>query len=137
MSDNEDPATGTAASTISYGARFAELAEQRPDGIALVFAAIDGREEVVTWRELHRRSSQIAQALEARGLGWGDRVALRLGNSPELILSVVAAWKLGAVPVPVRWDLPDWECQRVLEVVDAEGRPQPGRPALAAGHGRR
>ena len=120
MSDNDDPAAGSVAATMSYGARFAELADERPDEIALVFAASDGSERSASWAELHRRSSQIAQALDARGVGWGDRVALRLGNSPELILSVVAAWKLGAVPVPVRWDLPEWECQRVLDVVDAK-----------------
>ena len=33
-------------------------------------------------------------------------------------MTVLAAWKLGAVPVPVRWDLPDWERERVLEVID-------------------
>ena len=32
---------------------------------------------------------------------------------------MLATWKLGAVPVPVRWDLPDWECERVLQVIDA------------------
>jgi bile acid-coenzyme A ligase len=26
-------------------------------------------------------------------------------------------WKLGAVPVPVRWDVPEWELNRVLEVI--------------------
>jgi len=47
-------------------------------------------------------------------------VSVRLGNTPELLTSVVAAWKLGAVPVPVRWDLPAWECERVLATVDAK-----------------
>ena len=29
----------------------------------------------------------------------------------------VAAWKIGAVPVALRWDLPEWELTRVLEVL--------------------
>ena len=62
---------------------------------------------------------QIAGALAARGVATGDRVSLRLGNTAEMIFSVFAAWKLGAVPVPVRWDLPEWECVRVLEVIEA------------------
>ena len=33
-------------------------------------------------------------------------------------MTVLAAWKVGAIPVPVRWDLPDWERERVLEVID-------------------
>ncbi len=104
---------------MSYGARIAELAELAPSGDALRFVRIDGDEVVLTWPELHRRSTRIAHALRARGVGRGDRLAVGLRNSPELVTSVFAAWKLGAVPVPVRWDLPEWERARVLEVVDA------------------
>jgi bile acid-coenzyme A ligase len=53
-----------------------------------------------------------------RGVGEGDRVALVIGNSPELVVGILATWKLGAVPVPVRWDLPDWELDRLVEVID-------------------
>ena len=80
---------------------------------------MDGTERSVTWEELDRRSTQIARGLAERGVGHGDRVALPLRNSPELVESIIAAWKLGAVPVPVRWDLPDWERRRVLDVIAA------------------
>ena len=80
--------------------------------------AVDGTETVVTWPELHRRSTQIARALQDRGAIEGGRVAVALRNSPEFVMTVLAAWKVGAVPVPVRWDLPDWERERVLEVID-------------------
>ena len=116
---NVHPTAATPESPISYGQRLVELAAADPDGRALVFARRDGTETLVTWADLHRRSSQIAQALAARGVGPTDRVSLRLGNTPELVAGVFAAWKLGAVPVPVRWDLPDWECERVLAAVDA------------------
>ena len=104
---------------MSYGARVAELAQLDPTGDAVRFVSIDGTEVVLTWPDLHRRSTRIGHALRARGVGRGDRVAVGLRNSPELVTSVLATWKLGAVPVPVRWDLPDWERARVLEVVDA------------------
>jgi bile acid-coenzyme A ligase len=35
------------------------------------------------------------------------------------VFAAMAAWKVGATPVPLRWDLPDWERQRLVEVVDA------------------
>ena len=76
--------------------------------------AVDGTETVVTWPELHRRSTQIARAPAGprrRPPARASRSALR--NSPEFVMTVLAAWKLGAVPVPVRWDLPDWERERV------------------------
>ncbi|MET8211465.1 AMP-binding protein [Streptomyces sp. NPDC005373] len=81
--------------------------------------APDGTESAFTWAELDRRSDQLAGALAERGLGEGDRLSLALHNSPQLILGVFASWKLGAVPVPVRWDLPDWELARLHDVVRA------------------
>ena len=56
--------------------------------------------------------------MAAEDVGAGDRVALVIGNSPELVVGILAAWKLGAVPVPVRWDLPRWELDRLVEVID-------------------
>jgi bile acid-coenzyme A ligase len=103
---------------VSYGDRVAFLAESDPTSPAVRVVAVDGTETVVTWPELHRRSTQIARALQTRGAAAGTRVAVGLRNSPEFVMTVLAAWKLGAVPVPVRWDLPEWERARVLEVID-------------------
>src|SRR3954454_13031699 len=103
---------------VAYGERVAQLAEADPTSPVVRVVAVDGAETVVTWPELHRRSTQIARGLAARGAGVGTRVAVALRNSPEFVMSVLAAWKVGAVPVPVRWDLPDWERQRVLDVID-------------------
>lgn len=50
-------------------------------------------------------------------MGFGDLVGLGIRNSPELVFAVLAAWKLGAVPVPVRWDVPDWELDRLKRAI--------------------
>ena len=55
---------------------------------------------IFTWPALHRRSSQLADALASRGLGLGDRLGIGLRNSPQFLLAAFAGWKLGAVPVP-------------------------------------
>lgn len=102
----------------SFSRQIAWLAEERPNDLALRFSPVDSREATLTWGEVHRRSSQLAGALAARGLGLGDRLALAMRNVPEFVLGVLAAWKLGAVPIPVRWDLPDWERSRVRRVID-------------------
>jgi bile acid-coenzyme A ligase len=109
----------TSAEPVSYGRRLATLADERPEDLAVVLVAIDGSERSVTWAELDRRAEQIGAAIRARGVAPGERVSLRLQNSIELVSSVLATWKIGAVPVPVRWDLPDWECRRVLDVIGA------------------
>jgi bile acid-coenzyme A ligase len=104
---------------LAFGPQVHQNAIDQPDEVALVFAALDGSERSITWDELDRRSSQIARGLASRGVGHGDRVALPLRNSPELVESIIATWKLGAVPVPVRWDIPEWERRRVLDVIAA------------------
>jgi len=89
-------------SQLSFAERIAHLAETEATAPVLRVAAVDGTEVVVTWPELHRRSTQIARGLQARGTTEGSRVAVALRNSPEFVTTVLAAWKLGAVPVPER-----------------------------------
>jgi bile acid-coenzyme A ligase len=103
----------------SIASRIRELAGERPDAVGLWHVGIDGRERSCTWRELDARSDQLAGALAERGLGNGSRLGLGLRNSIEFFLCTFAAWKLGATPVPIRWDLPEWEFARLREVVDA------------------
>ena len=101
---------------VSYGRRVTQLAAQHPDRIAIVHAAADGEEREVSWRELEQRSNQVARLLEERGLGQGAMVTVALTSSPEHCFSTIGAWKLGATVLPMRWDLPTWERERLLEL---------------------
>src|SRR6266568_4925458 len=104
----------------SIARRISELAAERPDGRAFTFVATDTSEPAFTWPDLRRRSSQLAGALAERGLGLGDRLGIGLRNSPQFLLAAFAAWKLGAIPVPMRWDLPEWELTRLREAIDGK-----------------
>ena len=104
--------------SISMAQRVRMLAAEFPDEPAYVHVRQDGGEEVVTYEWLHRRSSQLAGALAERGVGHGSRVGLGLRNSLQFVISVFAAWKLGAIPVPVRWDVPDWELEKLRQVIE-------------------
>jgi bile acid-coenzyme A ligase len=103
---------------VSLPARIRFLAAERPDEQAYWHVSPDGGVLGFTWSWLDSRSSQLAGALQERGLGFGDRLGMGLRNSPHFVLGVLAAWKLGAVPIPIRWDLPGWELERLLEVID-------------------
>jgi acetyl-CoA synthetase len=71
------------------------------DRPALCQAYPDGRRETYTFRDLDERSSQVAHALEARGVGRGDRVAVVVPQKPANPLTHLACWKLGAVSLPL------------------------------------
>ena len=103
---------------ISLPRRLRTLATERPGDTAYVHIPQDGPPEAIDYGWLDRRSGQFAGALAARGVGQGSRVGLGLRNSPQMVISIMAAWKLGAVPVPVRWDVPDWELAKLRDVID-------------------
>src|SRR5205823_317006 len=51
--------------------------------------------------ELRESSARLAQGLAGLGVGTGDRVATLMGKSADLVISVLAIWRLGAVHVPL------------------------------------
>jgi len=59
-------------------------------------AIIDGTRRF-TYAQFWRRSCQLASALEARGIGAGDCVAILAGNTPEMLEAHNAIPMLGAV----------------------------------------
>src|SRR3990172_6923385 len=92
---------------------FAENLLRRRDGaVALVFRGEDRAERSVTYQELYNQVSQLRQALQALGVGAGDRVAGYLPNMPETVMAMLAAASLGAV-----WSSasPDFGVQGVLD----------------------
>ena len=95
------------------------LASADPGGTALTVVSKDRTETTLTWDGLERAANRWAHALQSASVGRGAMVALSIPNSIELVLAALAAWKVGAVPVPMRWDLPEWEQQRLLDVIDA------------------
>ncbi len=52
-----------------------------------------------TYGKFHRTVERLSAGFRKLGLKKGDRVALLMNNCPEVIYSVYAAWKLGAISV--------------------------------------
>jgi bile acid-coenzyme A ligase len=111
------PAPPVEQSGTPYGAQLTLRAQADPGGAAVVVVHTDGSETSLTWQALERRANQWARLLAARGVEPGTMVALAVPNSAALISATFAGWKLGAIPVPMRWDLPDWERTRLLDVI--------------------
>jgi bile acid-coenzyme A ligase len=110
--------TMTAQEQISFGRRISMLAAEHPDKTAIVFAPQGGQERVVSWRELDDRSTQIARLLAEHGVDESSTVVVGFPNWPEHFLADYAAWKLGALVVPVRFNIPLRERDQILEVAN-------------------
>jgi acetyl-CoA synthetase len=68
--------------------------------VALIDAGADPPRRY-TFAELRGRSNRWANALAALGIASGDRVAIVLSQRPETAIAHLAAYKLGAVAVPL------------------------------------
>src|SRR5262252_5883547 len=69
--------------------------------VAVRVAHADGRDEILTFRDLAEWSSRFAHWLAARGVGRGDRVAIMLEPSLAFYAALFGAIKRGAIAVPL------------------------------------
>jgi acetyl-CoA synthetase len=72
-----------------------------PDKLGLIVADPEVEDVTFTFRQLKTLSNQLANLLAAKGLGRGDRVGIFLSQSVEAAISHVAAWKMGAISIPL------------------------------------
>jgi acetyl-CoA synthetase len=72
-----------------------------PDAPAFTFVAADLSARVVTYGELAHRSRRMATVLRSLGVERGHRVAVLMGKRLDLVVSLLAIWRLGAVHVPL------------------------------------
>lgn len=68
--------------------------------VALVFETESGIGEM-TFEQLQERSCRLANALTALGLGRGDRMGILLPQCPETVIAHLAAYRIGAVALPL------------------------------------
>jgi acetyl-CoA synthetase len=108
--DSADAAARTAARVESWladfdapGACAAHLLCDRhdPSAVAFTFVEPDLSARDLTYGELAEASRRLAGALAARGVGAGDNVAVLMGKRFELVVTLLAIWRLGAVHVPL------------------------------------
>jgi acyl-coenzyme A synthetase/AMP-(fatty) acid ligase len=70
------------------------------DGPALLWENAAGEERRFNYSDLARLSCQLANVLRAQGVEKGDRVIVMLPRVPEWFVAIIAAMRLGAVPIP-------------------------------------
>ncbi|MEU7162818.1 amino acid adenylation domain-containing protein, partial [Streptomyces chrestomyceticus] len=93
--------------------RFAQVVARHGDAVAVETA--DG---TLTYRELDARADRCAQYLHAKGVTAGDRVAVLLDRSAELVAVLLGIAKAGAAAVPIDTAYPVERVRFLLE--DAE-----------------
>ncbi len=72
-----------------------------------------------TYAQIDAAVNRAANALACAGLGKGDRMLLMAGNSDGFFIALYAAWRLGALVVPVNPASPVPELQYLLDDSEA------------------
>lgn len=101
-------------------------------------AVRDDRFEL-TYAQLDDRTRAVAAQFARHGVGAGDIVAIMLPNRVELLVAMLAAWRLGAAATPVNPAFTESEASyqisdsgAVLVVNASVDAPDGGRPSIAA-----
>jgi acetyl-CoA synthetase len=76
-------------------------ARTEPDRRALIHLTAEGQVEEWTHGALDRAACRLANVLAAKGIGRGDRVGVLLPQGPFTLLAHLAAYRLGAIAVPL------------------------------------
>ncbi|HVR98126.1 MAG TPA: amino acid adenylation domain-containing protein, partial [Thermoanaerobaculia bacterium] len=89
---------------------FGEQVERRPEAVAVVAASLQ-----LTYGELARRAKDLAAHLRHLGVGPEVPVAITLGRSPEMLISILAVLEAGGVYVPLDPAYPEERRNWMLE----------------------
>ncbi|MFC4517286.1 amino acid adenylation domain-containing protein [Streptomyces ehimensis] len=81
--------------------RFENQVAVRPDATAVVC-----EEDSLSYWELDERANRLAHHLRRNGIGPADVVGVSVWRSPELVVGMLAAFKAGAVYLPLDPELP-------------------------------
>jgi acetyl-CoA synthetase len=99
-----------------------------PSRLAMIYEDDTGQVSTHTFAEFRVRSNQLAHALIRLGITRGDRVGIILSQRPETAVAHLAAYKLGAIALPLStlfgpealdYRLRDAGAQVVVEASDA------------------
>ncbi|OUS91542.1 class I adenylate-forming enzyme family protein [Rhodococcus sp. NCIMB 12038] len=110
-----------------------DLAAQRADAPCLRDDRLD-----LTYRQFAQRVDAFAAQLSGHGVGRGDVIAIMLPNRAELLVALMAAWRIGAAATPVNPTFTATEAEyqiadaaAVLVVNEGPDAPTGGRPTIA------
>jgi acyl-CoA synthetase (AMP-forming)/AMP-acid ligase II len=81
-------------------------------------ALVDG-ERRLTWRQFESETARAANGMGVLGLRPGDRVAVLMDNSLEMVILLFGILRYGGVAVPLNVSISDSSVARMIEDADA------------------
>jgi acyl-CoA synthetase (AMP-forming)/AMP-acid ligase II len=95
---------------MNIGSVLTQAARSSPEKIAIICGDLRR-----TYRDFNARANRLASQLRKTGVGKGDRVAVLQKNGPELLETMFATFKIGAIAVPMNARLHPKEAAYILQ----------------------
>lgn len=87
-------------SARSWTPRYGDMLSAFRAAVAAGTGGINYWGAFLSWGDIDVASDRLAARAAGQGLMRGDRLAILLQNTPDFAIAVVAAWKIGAIPMP-------------------------------------
>jgi acetyl-CoA synthetase len=81
---------------LSYNCLDRHVTTWRKNKAAIIWESEPGEVRVLTYQQLHREVQKFANVLKGLGVKKGDRVAIYMGMTPELPVTMLACARIGA-----------------------------------------
>ncbi|WP_373838737.1 acetate--CoA ligase [Methanospirillum sp.] len=82
---------------ITYNCLERHVNNDRRNKVAIFWAGENGKERILTYYQLYKDVMRLGNALKSLGVEKGDRVCIYLPGIPELVVSMLACARIGAV----------------------------------------
>ncbi len=82
---------------VSFNCLDKHLEEGRGDKTAILWEGEPGDSLTLTYKDLHQQVCKFANALKSLGIKQGDRISIYMPMTPELVISMLACARIGAV----------------------------------------
>ena len=104
----------------AYNCLDRHLTSEKKNQAAIIWEGEDGKSVTITYNQLFYRVNQLANALKRLGIKKGDRITIYLPMIPELVISMLACARIGAIHSVI---FSGFSSQSIIDRVnDAESR---------------
>jgi acyl-CoA synthetase (AMP-forming)/AMP-acid ligase II len=103
---------------VHVGRRLTQLARQKPNEVALIVERQDGGADTLTRLQLEQWANRLAHRLAEAGVKQKSFVAINLPNGLEHVVATLAAYKLGACPMPVSYRMSAAERDQLMALAE-------------------
>ena len=93
--------------------KFGQIFQQ--DSEAIIF-----KNEILKYPELQKRILSAANYLFDKNIRENDKVIILGSNSSDFVILILALWKIGAVPVPLNFNLNENELNSLIDIISPD-----------------